>query len=298
MGLFNLLTDTDKKVSNNILTNDQITSKIDGNYEVESTNVIDLINITKTFKTDKGSFSLFENFNLSIEDFKNQGQFISIMGQSGAGKSQLLKLICGLEEPTSGEIKIYGKKRSKSESIPMVFQQYSSFPWMNVINNVSLPLKLKGVGEKERYEKAMEMLKIVNLSGQENKWTSNLSGGQQQRVAIARALLSNSKIVMLDEATSGLDVKMKNDIQEILLNIFYNTSFDPTFINVTHDINNAVYLSNRIIILESNPCRVHKIIDVNFDQKRNKDIMYTDKFKNYVFEITEIINNLNDQSNK
>lgn len=263
--------------------------KMCGKYEIEDVNVIDLINVTKKFKTDKGVFTLFENFNFSIPDFKHEGQFISIMGQSGAGKSQLLKLACGLEHPTSGEVKILGKKQSDKDSIPMVFQQYSSFPWMSVIDNIALPLKLKGVGEKERYERAREMVKIVGLEGHENKWTSNLSGGQQQRVAIARGLIASSQIIFLDEATSALDIKMKRELQDTMLNIFYNAKSDPTFISVTHNIDEAVYLSNRIYILAANPCRVHSVIDIDYGVKRTPEIRKTAQYVQYVQQIEDIM---------
>ena len=286
---------------NNIVENASLVDKpsentdnthIDGIYKCNSFNVFDLVNVTKKFKTDRGEFTLFENLNFSIPDFTNDGQFISILGQSGAGKSQLLKLVCGLESPTSGEVRIFGKKKTNKDSIPMVFQQYSSFPWLNVIDNIALPLKLKGVSKKERYEKAMEMIKIVGLEGHENKWSSNLSGGQQQRVAIARGLIADSQIIFLDEASSALDIKTKYELQDTLLNIFYNSKVDPTFIAVTHNIMEAVYLSNRVYIMAANPCRIHSIIDIDFGCKRTPEIRKSDKFNHYVNQIESIMNNL------
>lgn len=288
MGLFDMVNGS----ANNSIKQDNSAKKMDGLHECEDTNVIDLINITKKFKTDKGEFTLFENLNFSIPDFKNEGQFISIMGQSGSGKSQLLKLASGLEKPTSGEIKILGKPQTHKDSIPMVFQQYSSFPWLTVIENIELPLKLKGVKTKERREKAIEMIKIVGLEGHENKWSSNLSGGQQQRVAIARGLIASSRILFLDEATSALDIKMRSELEETMLNIFYNSTIDPTFISVTHDIRQAVYLSNRIYIMSANPCKVHSIIDIKFDEKRTQLTKNSTKFNQYVQQVTEIMNSL------
>ena len=140
--------------------------KIDGKYECESVNVFDFININKSY----GNFKLFENLNLTIKDFKDEGQFITFIGQSGCGKTQLLKMIAGISKPDSGSIKLYGNDIKESDTIPMVFQQYSSFEWMTVMENVALPMKLKGVDKKTREEKAMQLIKLVNLEGHEHKF--------------------------------------------------------------------------------------------------------------------------------
>jgi ABC-type glutathione transport system ATPase component len=143
------------------------TKKYDGEYEVENTpNVIDFENVTVKF----GDFTLFDKLNFSIPDFKGEGQFIAIMGSSGSGKSQMARLISGLKRPTEGVVKMYGKPYDEKTHVPMVFQQYSSFPWMTVLENVALPLKMKGVGKEEREAKAMEILKLVGLEGHEQKW--------------------------------------------------------------------------------------------------------------------------------
>ena len=261
-------------------------------FQTEETNVFDLINLTKKFKTDKGDFTLFDNLNFSVPDFTHSGQFISIMGQSGSGKSQLLKILSGLEKPTSGEVKIYGKPKTEKDHIPMVFQQYSSYPWMNVIDNVALPLKLKGISKKERYEKAREILKIVGLDGHDFKWTSQLSGGQQQRVAIARSLVYSSQIMFMDEASSALDIKTKRELQDTLLKVFYNATIDPTIISVTHNIDEAVYLSNRIYILQANPCRVHTILDIDLGTNRTPAIRKTQKYIDYVQQVESIMDSI------
>lgn len=268
----------------------------DGKFECEEVDVINLHNLNQSFKTNNGTFTLFDNFNLDIKDFKNVGQFISIMGQSGCGKSQLLKVISGLNKPQSGSVKIYGKEQTDKDAIPMVFQQYSSFPWMSVLDNIALPLKMKGVSKSERTEKAMEMVKIVGLWGHENKWAQYpiLSGGQLQRVSIGRALIANSQILLLDEFSSGLDIRMKREIQDTLLDVYYNSKLDPTVINVTHDILEAVYCSNRIYILSANPCKIHTVIDIDFGvEKRTYDLRETQKFKDYVSLIEKVMSEIN-----
>lgn len=278
---------------NNTVDNEESSNQT---FEYEELDVINLVNLNQSFKTDKGKFVLFDNFSLDIKDFKGQGQFISIMGQSGCGKSQLLKIISGLNKPDSGVVKIYGKEQGENDSIPMVFQQYSAFPWMTVLDNVALPLKLRGIPKEERYEKAMRMLKIVGLEGHEYKWAKYpiLSGGQLQRVSLARNLVYSSQILLLDEATGALDIKSRRAMQDTLLDVYYDSELDPTIISVTHDILEAVYYSNRVYILTANPCKVHSIIDIDFGtEKRDKSIRDTKKFKDYVSQIEKIMNEIN-----
>ena len=206
-------------------------------------------------------------------------------------KSQCARLISGLSKPTDGEVRIYGIAVNDKTRVPMVFQQYSSFPWMRVIKNVALPMKMKGVGKKERNERAMSLLKLVGLDGQEDKWARypDLSGGQLQRVSLARNLAADSQIMILDEATSALDIFSKRDMQQALLNIYYDAEYDPTIINITHDISEAVMLSNRIIILQSNPSKVYKVVDIDFEGRRTQDIRNTEKFNEYVKQIESIM---------
>ena len=258
----------------------------DGIYEKEATDVIRMVDICQAFdKADGSKFVLFDHFNLSISDFKGQGQFISIMGASGSGKSQLIKYMAGLTKPQSGKIFMYGKEYDDKTTVPMVFQQPSCYKWKTVLQNVELPLKLRGVEKEEREKSARAMIKLVGLEGQEEKWARypDLSGGQRQRVALARNLVSNSQILLLDECTSALDILAKRRMQDILLDIYYSSEVDPTIINVTHSIDEAVYLSNRIIILKPNPCQIYKVIDVDFGNiRRTPDIRELPKFNEYV----------------
>ena len=271
-------------------------TNMSGSYECEDIDILNFENICLSFPTDKGEFKLFDNFNFSIKDFKDRGQFISIMGASGSGKSQILKLIAGLNKPNSGKIKLYGKERKDSDSIPMVFQQYSSYPWMTVLENVALPLRLHVINDMLDGEtpelaikrKAMEMIRIVGLEGHENKFAQypTLSGGQLQRVSLARNLVYSSKILLLDEATGALDIFAKREMQDALIGIYKNSKFDPTILNVTHDIQEACYLSNRIYILEPNPCRIYKVIDIRYNTSdRTQAIKETPEFAEYVRQV-------------
>ena len=230
------------------------------------------------------------------EDIPNEGQFVSILGASGSGKSQILKLLSGLSKPQSGSIKFYGKEIDSNHHIPMVFQQYSAFPWMTVLENVMLPLKLKKVPEQEAQTRALDMLKLVGLEDQKDKWAQYpaLSGGQLQRVSIARNLVDKSQVLLLDEATSALDIFSKREMQKALLDIYYSSELDPTIINVTHDISEAVYLSNRIIVLAANPCRIHAIKAINFGSgRRTEQIRETPQFAEYVREIERLMDEVN-----
>jgi NitT/TauT family transport system ATP-binding protein len=271
----------EESTSNNI----QSTPKVTGDV-----NIIDYINITQKFENGR---ILFDNFNLSIEDIKDGGQFTTILGKSGCGKSQLLKYLSDLQTPTSGDVLIYGKKHSADNRIPMIFQEYSSFPWYSVLQNVSLPLILKGVSKKEAEEKAIKMIDFVGLKGHEYKWAKQgqLSGGQLQRVAIARNLVSNPQILLLDEPMSALDIITKNEIRNLLLTLFYNKEIDITFLLVTHDISEAVYLSNRIIILGGSPTKILKDYSIDLGH-RTPDIKNTMQFINYVKEIDHDFNTL------
>ena len=273
----------------------------DGIYEKESTDVIRMVDICQAFdKSDGSKFVLFDHFNLTISDFKGQGQFISIMGASGSGKSQLIKYIAGLTKPQSGKIFMYGKEYDDKTTVPMVFQQPSCYKWKTVLQNVELPLKLQGVDKEEREKKARAMIKLVGLEGQEDKWARypDLSGGQRQRVALARNLVSNNQILLLDECTSALDILAKRKMQDILLDIYYSAEVDPTIINVTHSIDEAVYLSNRIIILKPNPCQIYKVIDVDFGNiRRTPDIRELPKFNEYVKQVERIMEEIG-KSNK
>lgn len=256
-------------------------------------NVIDIKNITQIFNAgNPDEYRLFDNFSISVEDIPETGQLVSIMGASGCGKSRLVRAICGLDTVQSGDILIYGKPLEEyGHSIPMVFQTYSNYEWMTVLDNVSLPMRIRGIGKKEAEGKAMELLSIVGLSDHAGKYPNRLSGGQQQRVSIARSLACNSQIMVFDEATGALDIKMKREVQNVILKIFYDSPVDPTILNITHSIEEAAYISNKVVILRPNPCEVYKEIRIRYDgedeRKRGEWVFGTRQYSDYVSEITQ-----------
>ena len=247
--------------------------------------IIELKNITQIYqdsKTKKDNV-VIKDLNLLIEDKPNQGQFVVILGASGCGKSTVLRYIAGLSIPTSGEILIHGKPRTPETRISMVFQKYSSFPWLTVKENVEFGLKLAGIPEKERHEKAIKMIEIAGLQGQENKYPVELSGGQQQRVAIARSLLCNSSILLLDEPFSALDIFTRLKMQEFLMELWSKSLQDMTIIMVTHDIQEAIFLADEIWVMSANPGQiVHRSV-IDLPKTRTVAIKRDPKFLEYVY---------------
>lgn len=258
--------------------------------------VLELRNIHQIYFDSKKQedFVVFDNFSLAVEDYPDIGQFIVIMGKSGCGKSTLLRYWTGLQKPTSGEVLVGGKPLAANESIPMVFQQYSSLEWFSVLQNVALPLTLKGVSTKEAHERAMEMIKIVGLEGHENKYATmpQLSGGQLQRVAIARCLVANPNMLFLDEPYGALDGFTRAKMQFFLLDIFQKRELahlNPTVILVTHDPREAVLLGNDIYIMDADPGRIIKHIKPELPVQRDRSIRKDPRFVEIVSYIEDVM---------
>jgi NitT/TauT family transport system ATP-binding protein len=262
--------------------------------------IINLVNITQVYEEQQSRNVVFKDFNLDIKDIKDQGQFITIMGKSGCGKSTLLRYISGLQVPTSGDVYIYGKKRTNKDRIPMVFQQYTSFEWKTVLQNVALPLILKGIDKEEANDRAMEMIKIVGLDGHEKKWAKYpiLSGGQLQRVAIARNLVVNPQILLMDEPFGALDTVTRKQIQLFLRSIFENAKLDPTVVFVTHSESEAVFLSTDIFILDSGPATIRHHFNIDLPQQRNDVVRYSHEFTEYVNKLGMLMEDLKNEKRK
>lgn len=249
--------------------------------------------LTHTF--DKGTeheYNIFNDFSLSVENKKGKSEIISIMGGSGCGKSCILRMAAGLLTPQQGEIYIHGQSINEYKSVPMVFQSYSSYEWMTVLDNVALPLIIKGVPKKEAREKAMEMVKLVGLEQHATKYAkaSVLSGGQLQRVSIARCLASGSKVFFLDEATGALDIKMKREIQDLILKICHENGIETTIINVTHSVEEALYISDKIIVLAPNPCTIVEEMNVDYgSENRGRWVFDTEKYKEYSRHLNKLL---------
>ncbi|MFZ2898565.1 MAG: ABC transporter ATP-binding protein [Saprospiraceae bacterium] len=248
-------------------------------------NIIELRNVSQSY--DGGKSYIMQNLNMLIEDKPDKGQFIVILGASGCGKSTILRYIAGLQKPTTGEVLIHEKPITPQNRVSMVFQQYSSLPWMTVLDNVALGLRYKGVEEKERNERAMELIEMVGLAGHEKKFAQypTLSGGQLQRVAIARSMIANPEILLMDEPFGALDINTRLQMQELLLDIWYK--FHPTVIFVTHDISEAVYVGDDIYMMKRAPSNFVEHVVVDLPYHRTREIKRETHFMELVREVED-----------
>ena len=228
---------------------------------------VDISNLGKIF--NQGSANQVDalvDIDLSIAS----GEFVSLIGPSGCGKSTLLRLIANLLEPSSGSISVNGKTPKQArldQDYGMAFQQSGLFEWRTVAKNIELPLELKGWDKAKRRERAMEMLDLVKLADFAEHYPWQLSGGMQQRVAIARALAVHPPLLLMDEPFGALDEMTREHMQGELLSICRRTS--TTVVFVTHSIPEAVYLSNRVVVMSPRPGRITKIVDVGIEGERS-----------------------------
>ena len=207
---------------------------------------IEIKNICKSFEGKNKNLSVLKDINLTIND----GELICLLGPSGCGKTTLLRLIAGLEQPTSGEIIANGELVKKpSGDRAVIFQQYSLFPWLTVLQNVTFGLEMTNKGTKEENLAAAERyLESVGLIDFKDSYPHELSGGMKQRVAIIRSLLNHSPILLMDEPFSAVDMQTRHKLQEQLIGVWKR--FKNTIVFVTHDVDEAVYLADKIVILE------------------------------------------------
>lgn len=221
-----------------------------------------------------------------IDCIVEKGQFLTIVGPSGCGKTTLLRMVAGLEEITSGEIRLNGERlNGRNEKVGMVFQEYALFPWRKLLQNIEVGLEIKGVPAKERRTEAMMYVEAFGLKGFENKYPKELSGGMKQRVAIARTLIANPQIVLMDEPFGSLDSQTRNTMQNFLLNIW--TERKDTILFVTHNVDEAVYLSDRIAVLAPRPTKILRVFDVNMERPRDRTSPEANRIRREILELLE-----------
>ncbi|MBE6506074.1 MAG: ABC transporter ATP-binding protein [Methanobrevibacter sp.] len=227
---------------------------------------IEIKNINKSFDGRGKNLSVLEDINMTIDD----GQLVCLLGPSGCGKTTLLRLIAGLDQPTSGEIIANGELVKKpSGDRAVIFQQYSLFPWLTVIQNVTFGLEISGGSKEENIQAAERYLKSVGLLEFKDSYPHELSGGMKQRVAIIRSLLNHSPILLMDEPFSALDMQNRHKLQEQLIGVWKR--FENTIVFVTHDVDEAVYLADKIVLLDKNPGKIAEIIEVDLERPRKRD---------------------------
>jgi NitT/TauT family transport system ATP-binding protein len=245
---------------------------------------LDLLELSKTFP-GKGlgeSVHVLENVEHRIEN----GRFISIIGPSGCGKTTLLRIIAGLEKASAGKVLLDGKELAQgSEEVGLVFQEYALFPWRTTLQNIEMGPEIKGVDREKRRPTAMEYIKTFNLSGFENRYPRELSGGMKQRVAIARTLIMNPRVVLMDEPFGSLDSQTRNTLQEFLLKIWEKRG--ETILFVTHNVDEAVFLSDQIIVLSKRPARIIKVLEVEYPKPRDRTSEECNKIRRDVLRILE-----------
>jgi NitT/TauT family transport system ATP-binding protein len=206
-----------------------------------------------------------------------RAEIVSILGPTGCGKSTAMNMIAGFEFPTEGAVLLDDKVvHGPGPERSVVFQQASLFPWLNVFENIVLGVKSRGVPASEYTEKAKELLQIVRLTGFEKHYPYQLSGGMQQRVQIARALISNPEVLLMDEPFGALDSQTRLMMQELVLQIWQE--YKPTIIFITHDVPEAIFVSDRVLLMAKRPGRLKLSIDIEEGKPRTQDFLSSEKF--------------------
>lgn len=250
-------------------------------------NKIDVENLCVKYKTPNQTFEALKDLSFSVKS----GEFVSIVGASGCGKSTFLSVLEGLLKPTSGRILIDGKEvKGTGTDRGVVFQHYSLFHWMTALKNTEFGIQQakKQLSKKEVNKLANHFLDLVHLEQFKNKFPSQLSGGMQQRVAIARALAMDTDILIMDEPFGALDAKNKSSLQDLVLELWSTSGKNKTVIFVTHDIDEAILLSDKIVVFSENPGHVYKEIKVPFDRPRNRtDIRKTRDYETLRAELID-----------
>ena len=247
--------------------------------------IMEGIRVCKEFPASDGSRTVLKDVSFRLR----HREFLSIIGPSGCGKSTLIRILAGLETATSGEILLDGKAVTKpGAERGMVFQKYTLFPWLTVCRNVMFGLETAGYSRDGAENMALQWLDIIGLEKYADYYPGQLSGGMQQRVAIARALAPQPRVLLMDEPFGALDAQTRAQMQNYLLEVWHN--IDITVIFVTHDLDEAVYLSDRILALKANPGEVNEVIEVPVPRPRAPDMLLSPEFQATRRHIDELIN--------
>lgn len=245
---------------------------------------LEVANLHKQFQTHNGIIIALKDINIHIKE----GEFVCAVGASGSGKTTLLRLIAGLDTLTAGEIRVDGVKvTGPGADRGMVFQNYSLYPWMTVADNIGFGLKLRGVPKLKRQQQVSYYLDVVGLTQFAKALPKELSGGMQQRVAIARVLVSQPKILLMDEPFGALDAQTKEMMQQFLLELWRNTG--TTIFMITHDVEEAVFVSQRIYVLTSHPGSIKTELTIDLPIERTYHIKRNCNFKEYKETVLELM---------
>jgi NitT/TauT family transport system ATP-binding protein len=237
--------------------------------------------VSKRFVSNKQEITALADVSLTI----GKQEFVSLLGPSGCGKSTFLRLVAGLDDYQEGQLVLDGKPITHAgRDRGVVFQQYSLLPWFHAWENVAFALKKDPtISKAEKKELAFHFLKLVGLEGFENHYPSQMSGGMQQRVAIARALVYKPSLLLMDEPFGALDAQTRREMQDLLLTVWEAEKCSVLF--VTHDVDEAVYLSDRVYVMSARPGRIAREIEVSLERPRTYDMQLTQEFISYKWEI-------------
>ena len=245
---------------------------------------IELVDISKTYfnVSNKEEIKAVNDISFNVED----GEFVSIIGPSGCGKTTLLRIISGLEQPSTGKIFLRGKEIERPYGqVGLIFQEYALFPWMTVIDNIDFGLEIKKVPKKKRKEMARFYLNKFNLDGFENEYPKELSGGMKQRVAIARTLINDPELLLMDEPFGSLDSQTRNSMQEFLLKVWQETK--KTILFVSHNIDETVFLSQKVFGLSARPGRIKLLLEIDLPYPRERTSQEFNLYRKKILDYLE-----------
>ena len=237
-------------------------------------------NIVKRFETQDGVLTAVDDVSFNVVP----GEFLSVIGPSGCGKSTLFNVMGGLLDGYDGRVSVAGETvRGPHRSIGMIFQEESTFPWRTVIDNVAFPLEIAGMAKAERIERGRHFINLVGLNGFERRYPAELSGGMRQRVSMARTLASEPKILLMDEPFAALDEQTRLLLGDKVLQI--QQELKQTTLLITHNLTEAVQLSDRILVMTYRPGRTKRIVEIKLPRPRTSEIVSSDDFGHYVAQI-------------
>ncbi|GAB3473701.1 ABC transporter ATP-binding protein [Nocardiopsis coralliicola] len=238
-----------------------------------ATSKIEFRRASKAFPLKDSFVSALDGVSLSIAD----REFVTVVGPSGCGKSTLLNLAAGLDEPTSGDVLVDGRPvAGPGPERGVIFQQYALFPWLTVRRNVEFGLRIAGVGAEERRRRAERTIDLVGLTEFADALPKTLSGGMKQRCAIARAYAADPQVLLMDEPFGALDALTRVHLQDQLLDTW--TREQRTVLFITHDVDEAVYLARRVVVMAARPGRIHRVIDVDLPYPRTEEVRLSPEF--------------------
>jgi NitT/TauT family transport system ATP-binding protein len=242
--------------------------------------ILTVDDIVKRFETPDGVLTAIDHVSLSVAP----GEFVGVIGPSGCGKSTLFNIIGGLLDGYDGTVKVAGERvRGPHPAIGMIFQEESTFPWRNVLDNVAFPLEIAGLPRAERYDRARHFVKLVGLDGFERRYPAELSGGMRQRVSMARTLAAQPKILLMDEPFAALDEQTRLLLGDKVLQI--QQQLKQTTLLITHNITEAVQLSDRILVMTYRPGKVKRMVEIALPRPRSSEIVSSEAFGRYVAQI-------------